>query len=97
VNAAVRPLALLAAPVVAAALVAVAWQESSVGASRPAAVRVQDRVQTKVETHVVTATQTQTKVVQDTSGIDQLSAQIAALQQAVTATAQATAGQIAAL
>jgi chromosome segregation ATPase len=90
-------LALLAAPVIAAIVVAVAWQGSSVGASRPPAVRVQDRTQTKIETQVVTATQTQTNVVKDTSGFDQLSAQIAALQQTVTATAQGTAGQIATL
>jgi flagellar biosynthesis chaperone FliJ len=71
---------------VAAALVAVAWQGSSVGASRPAAVRVQNRVQTKI--------QTQTKVVTDTNAIAQLSAQIAALQQAVTATAQDVGAQV---
>jgi chromosome segregation ATPase len=91
--AAVRPLALLAAPVVAAALVAVAWQGSSVGASRPAAVQVQDRVQTRVETKI----QTQTKVVQDTNAVAELSAQIAALQQSVTATAQGMTSQVAAL
>src|SRR2546425_3670467 len=91
--AAVRRLALLAAPVVAAALVAVAWQGSSVGASRPAAVRVQDRVQTRVETKV----QTQTKVVADTNAVAQLSAQIVALEQAVTATAQDMGAQVATL
>jgi chromosome segregation ATPase len=91
--AAVRPLALLAAPVVAAALVAVAWQGSSVGASRPAVVRVQDRVQTRVETKV----QTQMKVVQDTNAVAELGAQIAALQQAVTATAQGMTAQVATL
>jgi chromosome segregation ATPase len=81
--AAARPLALLAAPIVAAALVVVAWQGSSVGTSRPAAVRVQDRVQTRIET--------QTKVVQDTNAVAELGAQIGALQQAVTATAQVAA------
>jgi chromosome segregation ATPase len=87
--AAARPLALLAAPIVAAALVVVAWQGSSVGTSRPAAVRVQDRVQTRIET--------QTKVVQDTNAVAELGAQIGALQQAVTATAQGMTAQVAAL
>ncbi len=91
--ASVRPLALLAAPLVAAAFVAVAWQGSSVGASRPPAAQVQDHVQTRV----VTKVETQTKVVPDTTGVDQLAAQIAALQQAVTATTQGMTSQLAAL
>ena len=90
-----RRLALLAAPLVAAAAVAIAWQGASVGASRPEDVRVRDQVQTKVVTR--TQTQIQTQVVQDTSAIQQLDAQIAALQQAVTATAQGLSGQLATL
>jgi len=92
---ATRRLALLAAPLVAAAAVAIAWQSASVGASRPPEVRVRDQVETKVVTR--TQTQIQTQIVQDTSAIQQLSAQIAALQQAVTATAQGLAGQLATL
>lgn len=87
-----RPLVLLTAPVVAATLVAVAWQGSSVGASRPQS--VQDRVQTRVETRVVTQTQTQTKVVQDAAAVNALAAQLAALQETVTATVNGLAGQL---
>lgn len=88
-----RRLVLLAAPLVAAGAVAIAWQSASVGASRPEDVR--NQVQTKVVTR--TQTQIQTQVVQDTSAIQQLDAQIAALQQAVTATAQGLSGQLATL
>jgi len=89
VNAGARPFLLLAAPVVAAAFVAVAWQSSSVGASRPAGVKT--RVETQTQTRV------ETRVVQDASAVAQLTQQVTALQQAVAATNQTSEGMAAQL
>lgn len=86
-NAGARPYLLLAAPVVAAAFVAVAWQSSSVGASRPAGVKTRVETQTRVET----------KVVQDESAVAQLTQQVTALQQAVAATNETSEGMAAQL
>lgn len=83
---ALRPLVLLAAPLLGAGLVAIAWQGASVADSRPSVV-VRTQVQTRVETHLVP----------DTAGIQQLTQQVAALQQAVTATSQDLTGQLAGL
>ncbi|GAC1364445.1 MAG: hypothetical protein NVSMB32_07000 [Actinomycetota bacterium] len=82
---AAKPLIRLAIPVIAAAFVAVAWQGSSVGASRPEAAA--GLGQSRVET----------RIVQDSAGLSQLSQQVAALQQSVDASNQAMAGQLATL
>lgn len=82
---AVKPFLRLAAPVVAAVCVALAWQASSVGASHPLT----------AASKASAAPSVQTRVVEDTAGLAALSQQVAALQQSVTQTDQDVAAQLA--